>query len=388
FEVPVPLTDNEPTDLPMEHVTRDLSSWMVIAGFGLGAVLLAIILHRIVFALGRRLTRQAGIVEKSLVRHGQRPAALILPALALFLVASALPMPSYVKTPTTHILLLVLIGSLAWLLIALSRVINDLLDAKYRVGERDNLRARQVQTQVQVFRHVGGAILGMVTLGIMLMTFPQIRSLGTSIFASAGLAGVVLGLAARPAFSSIIAGIQLALTEPIRLDDVVIVEGEWGWIEEIRTTYVVVRIWDLRRLIVPVSYFIEQPFQNWTRQTADILGTVFIHTDYTVPVEELRQELHRVLESSDMWDGKAWGLQVTDADAQTMELRALMSAPDSSTAWNLRCLVRERLITYLQGHYPECLPRVRAEIGGRPAGPEAKEATDDPVSPVPKAPSH
>lgn len=350
--------------LSMENIAENLDSWIVIAGIGLGAVLLALLLHRIIFAVGHRLTQDAGIVKRSLILHGQRPAAVIFPLFALYVAVSALRLPPRIEGLLTHVLLLFLIGSISWLAIALTRVIDDLLAVRYRVGEHDDLRARQVQTQLQVFRHVGTAILAIITLGIMLMTFPQIRSLGASLFASAGLAGVVLGLAARPTFSSMIAGIQIALTEPIRLEDVVIVEGEWGWIEEIRNTFVVVRIWDLRRLIVPLTYFIEHPFENWTRKTADILGTVFIHADYTVPVEELRGELHRILEASGMWDGKAWGLQVTDADAHTVELRALMSAPDSPTAWNLRCHVREHLITFLQEHHPDCLPRVRAELEG------------------------
>jgi hypothetical protein len=198
----------------------------------------------------------------------------------------------------------------------------------------------------------------------MLMTFPAIRHVGITLFASAGLAGLVAGMAARSTLSNLLAGVQIALTEPIRLDDVVIVEGEWGWIEEIGTTYVVVRIWDLRRLVVPLSYFIEHPFQNWTRVTSDLLGTVFVYTDYRVPVDEVRVELHRILQASGMWDGKAWGLQVTDATEHTLQLRALMSATDSSTAWDLRCHVREKLIALLQQRYPQSLPRVRAELDG------------------------
>jgi hypothetical protein len=203
-----------------------------------------------------------------------------------------------------------------------------------------------------------------VALSVALMTFPSIRHLGVSLFASAGVAGIVIGMAARPTIANLLAGIQIALTEPIRLDDVVIVNGEWGWIEEIGTTYVVVRIWDLRRLIVPLSQFIEQPFQNWTRVTADLLGTVIVYADYRVPVERVRQELHRILEASGMWDGKAWGLQVTDATERTIQLRALMSAPDSGKAWDLRCLVREQLVAFLQREYPDSLPVVRAELGG------------------------
>jgi hypothetical protein len=196
----------------------------------------------------------------------------------------------------------------------------------------------------------------------MLVTFPSIREIGTSLLASAGLAGLVVGLAARPTLANLLAGLQIALTEPIRLDDVVIVEGEWGKVEEITTTYVVVRIWDLRRLIVPLSQFIEKPFQNWTRQTADLLGTVFVYTDYSVSVDAVRQKLLEILQLSGMWDGKVWGLQVTNATDHTMELRALMSAPDSSRAWDLRCHVREKLIEHLQNRYPQSLPQTRVHL--------------------------
>jgi small-conductance mechanosensitive channel len=205
--------------------------------------------------------------------------------------------------------------------------------------------------------------ISVFALSVMLMTFPSIRNVGISLFASAGVAGLAIGMAARPMLSNIIAGIQIALTVPISIDDVVIVEGEWGWIEEIGSTYVVVRIWDLRRLVVPLSYFIEKPFENWTRRTADILGTVFVYTDYTVPVDEVRQELLRVLKTSDLWDGKTWGLQVTNASERSVELRALMSSANSSASWDLRCYVRERLIKFLQERYPQSLPRLRAELG-------------------------
>jgi small-conductance mechanosensitive channel len=176
------------------------------------------------------------------------------------------------------------------------------------------------------------------------------------------VAAVVAGLAARTTLSSLFAGVQIALTQPIRLDDVVVVEGEWGWIEEITTTYVIVRVWDLRLLVVPLSYFIEKPFQNWTRRTADLLGTVFVYVDYSVPVNELRQELLDILRKSGMWDGRTWGLQVTNASDRTIELRALMSAPNGPKAWDLRCHVREKLIEFLQRQYPQSLPRVRAEL--------------------------
>jgi len=209
----------------------------------------------------------------------------------------------------------------------------------------------------------------------MLMTFPKVRQLGTTILASAGIIGIVVGMAAQRTIGTFIAGLQIAITQPIRVDDVVIVENEWGRIEEITLTYVVVKIWDLRRLIVPITYFIEKPFQNWTRVTADILGTVYIYVDYTVPVDSVREELQRVLKESEHWDGKVCVLQVTNTSEQTVELRALMSAADASTAWSLRCEVREKLIDFMKKKYPQALPKLRAELyqrtpseGSRKAG--------------------
>jgi hypothetical protein len=231
----------------------------------------------------------------------------------------------------------------------------------------DNLAAREMATRINMLHRIIVVLVAGFAVSAMLMSFPNLRQVGTSLLASAGVAGIVIGLAARPALSNLIAGVQLAFTQPIRIDDVVIVEGEWGWIEEIRTTYVVVRIWDLRRLVLPLSYFIEKPFQNWTRVAADLLGSVFLYADYTVPVEEVRQEFKRILDSTDMWDGKVWGLQVTDATDRTIQMRALMSAPNSGTAWDLRCFVREKLIAFLQTRYPQSLPKVRAEIKDIPA---------------------
>jgi small-conductance mechanosensitive channel len=195
------------------------------------------------------------------------------------------------------------------------------------------------------------------------VTFEGVRQLGTAVLASAGIAGIVIGFAAQRSLSTFVAGLQIALTQPIRVDDVVIVEGEWGWIEQITLTYVVVRIWDLRRLVLPVNYFLERPFQNWTRVTADILGTVFILADYTVPIDSLREELRRLAEASEKWDRKVCGLVVTNATDRALELRALVSAADASKSWELRCEVREGLVKYLQENHPESLPKVRLEAG-------------------------
>jgi small-conductance mechanosensitive channel len=208
-----------------------------------------------------------------------------------------------------------------------------------------------------------------VTISIMLMTFPSARQIGTSVFASAGIAGVIVGIAARSTFASLIAGLQVAITQPIRIDDAVIVENEWGWIEEIESTYVVIRLWDLRRLIVPLSYFIEKPFQNWTRSTAEIIGTVFMYVDYTLPVEPVRKELERVLRSTELWNGKTCVLQVTDFSETSMQIRCLMSANSSSLAFDLRCYVREKLIDFMQTNYPQCLPTRRDAVTLTPANP-------------------
>ena len=349
----------------MGYVMEAWRSWLAPSVILAGAVLLALAAHYVIFSIGQRIAaRTASPFDDSLVRHSRQPAKWILPLLALL---AALPeaglRPEFWK-PIGHAAGVGLIAAAAWLVVALMDVVQDVLSAKYSLDKADNLKARRIQTQAQVIRRIVTIVVAVVAASMILMTFPEVRQIGTSLLASAGLAGLIAGLAARPALSNLIAGLQIALSEPIRIDDVVIVEGEWGWIEEIGTTYVVVRIWDLRRLVVPLSYFIEKPFQNWTRQTANLLGTVFVSADYTVPVEEVRRELKRILDASPLWDRKAWALEVTNATEHTLELRALMSAEDSSKAWDLRCAVREKLVAFLQERCPQSLPKTRAELGG------------------------
>lgn len=329
----------------------------------LGVTVLGIVLHRLIFFLAGRIRKgKAHSTFFSIARHIDHPALFILLILLLLSVSPMLPLPEHAAHILRHIGALCLIACLGWLLIALFLVVEDLTARRHPGDHPQNLNDRRIRTQVQVLRKIANTVVVLVTVAVMLMTFPAIRSIGESLLASAGLAALIAGFAARSTLGNLAAGIQIALTQPIRLDDVVLVEGEWGRIEEITLTYVVVRTWDLRRLILPVSFFIEKPFQNWTRTTADLLGTVFIYADYSVPVEAVRSELHRILETSNLWDGKTWGLQVTNANDRTMELRALMSAPDSPQAWNLRCFVRERLILFLQKNYPQSLPRTRTEL--------------------------
>ncbi len=353
-------------------MTNSMAGWqdvLISLGLVFGAAFVGLAVHRILYLVASRVTRledgwwgSAGVLNAALVRRSRRPARLIIPLVAMILVLPLVPVSSHVVHPARHAIGLGLIGAFAWLIVAMVDVVDDMAEARFRMDVEDNLTARRLRTQVQVLRRIAVIVVGIIALAAMLMTFPNIRRIGESLFASAGLAALVAGLAARPTLTSLIAGIQIALTEPIRLDDVVIVEGEYGRIEEIGSTYVVVRVWDQRRLVVPLTYFIEQPFQNWTRQSANIMGTVYLYTDYNVPVDEVRSELRRILERSEKWDGKVCGLQVTDSTAQVMELRALLSAPDSSVAWDLRCLVREELIRFVRERYPESLPRTRADV--------------------------
>jgi small-conductance mechanosensitive channel len=346
--------------------------WISAAVHLVGAVLVALLLHRAGFGAAERLARRADSATLLLLlRHARRPAAVVLPLLAVLAVLPVVALPPRLVAILQRTVSLGLIASFAWLAVAITEILDDLVAARFPPEEAATLRARKVRTQVHVLRRIAVALLLVIALAAMLMTFPTIRNLGASLFASAGVAGLIVGLAARPALSNLLAGLQIALTEPIRLEDSVIVEGEFGFVEEIGTTYVVIRTWDLRRLIVPLSYFIERPFQNWTRKATELLGTVFVYTDYTVPVEEVRQEARRILEGSELWDGRTWGVDVTNLTDRAMELRVLLSARDSSQTWRLRCLVRERLIAFLQARYPQTLPRVRTETAspGPPAGP-------------------
>jgi len=271
-----------------------------------------------------------------------------------------------------HFIKVAFIFVITWIIIKAVSFARVMVMKQYNLQEEDNLKARRVYTQFRVLERIIVFVVILVALAVALMTFDGIRRIGISLFASAGVAGIILGFAAQKLIGSVLAGFQIAVTQPIRIDDVVIVENEWGWIEEINLTYVVVRIWDKRRLIVPTTYFIEKPFQNWTRVSADILGTVYIYTDYTVPVDKLREEFQRILKGTDLWDGKVQVVQVTNATDRAMEVRALMSAHDSPTAWDLRVMVREKLIAYLQRHYPDSLPRTRIEMNrdGTPAAGE------------------
>ena len=339
-----------------------LQNWEKAAWFSALALCAGLVGHYLIFAMLRKVVKRSkNVIDNSLVKHCYRPLQWIVIAIIIRLGLPA-ALPEGDLSTVNHVLSLILIGLVCWLLIKNIYVLEDVVVSRFEVGVKDNLRARKIHTQLRVFKKIIIIVVFIVAFASALMTFPKVRQLGTTILASAGIIGIVVGMAAQRTIGNFIAGLQIALTQPIRVDDVVIVENEWGRIEEVTLTYVVVKIWDLRRLIVPITYFIEKPFQNWTRTTADILGTVFIYVDYTVPVDVIREQLQKILNESNLWDKKVCVLQVTNTTERTVELRALMSAADASTAWSLRCEVREKLIEFVRNKYPHALPKLRAEF--------------------------
>ncbi|WP_288370184.1 mechanosensitive ion channel domain-containing protein [uncultured Algoriphagus sp.] len=261
-----------------------------------------------------------------------------------------------------HINTILIILGFTWCLLVLTGILKRVFLKQFDISQENNLRARKVYTQLNILQKIVNFIIIILGIGLILVSFEPIRKIGVGLFASAGVAGIIIGFSAQKAIGTLVAGIQIAFAQPFRLDDAVVVEGEWGWIEEINLTYVVVRIWDQRRLVLPTTYFLEKPFQNWTRTSADIIGSVFIYTDYSVPFDALREELDRILENTPLWDKKVKVLQVTDAKERTVESRILVSAKNSPTAWDLRVHVREKMIEFLQKNYPAALPRTRVVL--------------------------
>lgn len=258
-----------------------------------------------------------------------------------------------------HIFFILII---AGFFIKVSEFIREVLLLRHDINQANNLEARKFQTQLVFIHRLVTIFIVLITLSLILMSFEGVRKVGTSILASAGIATLIIGLAAQKSISNLLAGFQIAFTQPIRIDDVVIVEGEWGKVEEISLTYVIVNIWDQRRLVLPISYFLEKPFQNWTRTSADIIGSVFLYLDYNVPLKNIRTRLDELLAETNLWDGRVKAVQVTDSTKSEMEVRILVSASNASNAFDLRCYIREELIQYVQKEFPEALPKQRVEI--------------------------
>ena len=298
----------------------------------------------------------------SVAKHTKRPITLLLFAIAVFVAPRFAALPDEIMEYFRHGTRVLFLASGTLFAMRAFSILEDSVLAKYRLDVPDNLKARKILTQLQMIRRLGSGISLVLGVGIILLSFEGVREIGTTILASAGVIGVVIGFAGQRTIGMIISGLQVAFTQPIRLDDAIIVENEWGRVEEITMTYVVVRIWDQRRLVLPITYFIEKPFQNWTRATSELLGTVFLYVDYTFPVDELRTVFQALLESSSLWDKRAWNVQVTNSTETTMELRCLMSAADSGSLWELRVEVREKLIAWISRRYPQMLPRARVVL--------------------------
>ena len=326
------------------------------------AIAIALSLHRVVRKLIRQLLAQRHPFAFSIFSRMRGVTQFALLIFAMVIAVPVAPLDPSSAEWLARLLLIGVIGLIGWAAMTALKISADLYLRQFRLDVEDNLLARKHVTQVRVLLRTAEGLVMLVTLGAALMTFEPVRQYGVSLFASAGVAGIIAGLAARPVLTNLIAGVQMAMTQPIRIDDAVIVENEWGTIEEITSTYVVVRLWDWRRMIVPLSYFIEKPFQNWTRENSSLIGSAFLYVDYRAPVGVIRDKLHEIVKASKNWDGGVVNLQVTDAKESTIELRCLMSARSAGQAFDLRCEVREKLVDFLQRHHPEALPRQRSEV--------------------------
>jgi small-conductance mechanosensitive channel len=351
-------------ELPMQF--SELVSWVDDSALrillaALLSVLLALLAHRISSTVVLRLTRFMPVADMA-ARQCRRPAQLLLPLIALQAVWQAAPDSFPLLDGVRHVNGLLLLTALTWLGLRAARGVALGIIGLHPVNVEDNLQARRIHTQTRMLARTVMFMIFMTGVALMLMTFPGARQIGTSLLASAGVVGLVVGIAARPIFSNLIAGLQIALAEPFRIDDVLIIQGEWGRVEEITGTYVVLKIWDERRLIIPLQWFIENPFQNWTRNNAQIIGTVFLWVDYRMPLAPLREAARLACASAPEWDRRLCLLQVVEAGERSMQLRVLVTSSNSSLNWDLRCKVREALVDCMQRDYPQHLPLMRAEL--------------------------
>jgi small-conductance mechanosensitive channel len=342
-----------------------LPDWTVSALVLSACTLAALALHRVLFRFATRVVSHRDLFWRSLIQRTEGPIRLALVIFGLAFGVGVAPLTLVQAALIRHLLLVCFIALLGWVALTVLHIWTTIYLRRFKLDSEDNLLARKHATQSRILRRVAAILIVMVTTASALMTFESVRQYGVSLLASAGAAGIVLGLALQPLLKNLVAGIQLAVTQPIRLEDAVIVEGEWGNVEEITATYVVVRLWDWRRMVLPLSYFIEKPFQNWTRESATLIGTAFLHVDYTAPVELMRRKLQEIAAASPLWDRRVVNMQVTDLRPATMEIRMLVSASNAGRTFDLRCEVREKMITFLQEEYPHALPRGRAEVEGK-----------------------
>lgn len=342
-------------------IETSLMGWLGAAVLSLVAIIVGFSIYKALVFLVVRFSKPTSVAR--IFFDAAAPAlGATLSLLALNSVLHTVPEHLPMLAPIQNLTILLLILSLSWTAVSLTSAIGDVIVQLNPAFEDDWKRARKVETQTRFIVRGLNIVIVLVGTGAALMRFESVNQIGTSLLASAGIGGIILGFAARPLLSNLLAGMQIAFTQPFRIDDAMYVQGEWCWVEEVTATYVVLRVWDLRRLVVPLQWFIENPFQNWSRNTADQIGSALIWVDYGIPVEPLRQEFARLLEASPDWDGVTSSVQVVEAGEKAIQIRFLMSAKNSSTLWNLRCSMREGLIHFIQQHYPDYLPRHRARL--------------------------
>ncbi len=343
-----------------------LPAWalsLIILGAAVG---LAWLVHRLLFRLASRIVAGRALFWRAMVQRTRGLMLLALLGLAIAIASRVAPLEFAWARTLQHLLLIGLICLIGWAASTAVHIWTIVYLRRFKLDAEDNLLARKHATQTRILSRVGYTVIGLFTAAIALMTFDSVRQYGVSLLAAGGAAGIVLGLALQPLLRNLFAGIQIATTQPIRLEDAVIVEGEWGNVEDITSTYVVVRLWDLRRMVLPLSYFLEKPFQNWTRESSSLIGSVMLYLDYSAPVAALRARLEEVARASCNWDGNVVNLQVTDFREAVMEVRMLVSASNAGRAFDLRCEVREKLVAWLQDKHPDALPRRRLEVESLP----------------------
>jgi small-conductance mechanosensitive channel len=337
-------------------------TWAVSLGLIGVAILVALTAHHILVLVVRRGLASRDAFWPALAVRARRPTRWVFIVAALSAAVSVAPLTPGQGAGAKHLLLILFILLIGWIVLTSLDIGAALYLRRFRVDVEDNLLARKHLTQVRILRRASAVVVGLFTVALALMTVPGVRQWGFSLLAAGGAASLIVGLALQPLLTNLIAGIQIAVTQPIRIDDAVIVEKEWGNIEEINATYVVVRLWDWRRMVLPLSYFIQTPFQNWTRESAALIGTVMIYVDHAAPIDVLRGKLEDIVKASSLWDGKVVNLAVTDITAQVLEVRCLVSARNAPMAFDLRCEVREKMMTFIAHELPLALARQRLAL--------------------------
>ncbi|KRR27408.1 mechanosensitive ion channel family protein [Bradyrhizobium retamae] len=339
--------------------------WLVGLGLVAGAIAVALFVYGIAAKIIKRALRMRWPAVTLFLQRVSGPARLAICLVAVALVLPLAPLNDVLREQLRHFFVVAVIALIGWITVRAVDMGAARYLQRFRLDTDENFLARKHVTQVRVFKRVIDTLIVIIAVSTALMTFESFKQYGVSLFASAGAAGLIVGLAARPLLSNLIAGVQIAITQPIRIEDAVIIENEWGWIEDIASTYVVVRLWDWRRMVVPLSYFIERPFQNWTRDSQSLIGAITLHVDYCTDVSRIRQRLEQAVRESKLWDGAVVNLQVIEASPRSIELRALVSARSAPQAWDLRCEIREKLLTSIREEMPEAFPRERAMISPR-----------------------